>query len=89
LIVCYCIVKKGVKYSGKIIVFTAFVPYLFLSILFLRGIFLAGALEGLKYLFVPNFEALFNYKIWVDAFVQVFYQISVATGTIVNLSSMK
>jgi SNF family Na+-dependent transporter len=27
--------------------------------------------------------------IWVDAFVQVFYQISIACGTVINFSSMK
>ncbi len=89
MIICFYIVKNGVKTSGKITIFTATIPYLLFIVLLIRGIFLDGASEGLYYLFVPKIEKLFNIGIWVDAFVQVFYQISIACGTIINFSSMK
>ncbi len=51
VLICYYIVKNGVKASGKIIAFTSLSPYLFLLILLIRGMFLEGANEGLTYLF--------------------------------------
>jgi solute carrier family 6 amino acid transporter-like protein 5/7/9/14 len=43
LVICFYIVKKGVKTSGRIAIFTATIPYLFFIILLIRGIFLEGA----------------------------------------------
>lgn len=36
--------------------YTVTFPYLLLIILFIRGVTLPGAGEGLKYLFIPNFQ---------------------------------
>lgn len=69
--------------------FTALMPYFFFVILGVRGLYLEGAMEGLKYLFVPDFTKLFRSEIWIDAIVQVFYQMTVAISGIINLSSMK
>jgi SNF family Na+-dependent transporter len=41
---CYFIVRKGVKQSGKIIVFTAIFPYVLFVIMLIRGLFLPGAM---------------------------------------------
>ena len=60
LIICYFVIKNGVKTSGKIIVFTAMVPYIFFIILGIKGMFLDGAIEGLSYLFIPDFKKLFR-----------------------------
>jgi SNF family Na+-dependent transporter len=54
LVICYFVIRKGVKTSGKIITFTAIAPYFLFIILFLRGIFLDGAGRGIKYLFMPD-----------------------------------
>jgi hypothetical protein len=40
MLICFYIVKNGVKTSGKIIIFTATIPYFFFIILLVRGIFL-------------------------------------------------
>lgn len=83
------VVRKGVKTSGKIIMVTALMPYVFFFILLIRAFFLSGALTGLKYLLVPDFSKLFAIEIWIDAVVQVFYQMTVACSGIINLSSLK
>ena len=83
------VIKNGVKTSGKIIMVTALLPYVFFTILLLRGFFLSGAGTGLKYLLLPDFTKLFALEIWIDAIVQVFYQMTVACSGIINLSSMK
>lgn len=89
LLVCHMIVKNGVKQSGKVVVVTALLPFVFLLLLLVRGLFLDGVSDGLAYLFKPKWEKLFTWSIWVDALVQVFYQLSIAMGAIVNMSSMK
>jgi SNF family Na+-dependent transporter len=53
------IVKKGVKTSGKIVIVTSLMPYFFFIILAVRGMFLDGALDGIKFLLIPDFSKLF------------------------------
>jgi len=60
LVICYFVIRKGVKTSGKIIMFTAIAPYFLFVILFFRGIFLDGAGRGIAYLFMPKFSKLFG-----------------------------
>jgi solute carrier family 6 amino acid transporter-like protein 5/7/9/14 len=64
VLICYWVVAKGVKQSGKIIVFTALFPYVLFVIMFVRGIYLPGATDGLKMLF--QFKGnLFSPIIWL------------------------
>lgn len=55
----------------------------------MRGLFLEGALDGLLYLFEPNWSKLWTTQIWIDATVQAFYQLSVGIGTLYSIASMK
>lgn len=87
--ICYLVVKKGVKTSGKVIVYTSLMPYFLFFILAVQGMFLDGAMDGIRYLLVPDFTKLFAIEIWIDAIVQVFYQMSIAVAGIMNLSSLK
>ncbi len=86
--ICYWIVAKGVKQNGKIIVFTALFPYLLFIIMFLRGIFLPGATDGLRLLleFKGN---IFSPTVWFEAIIQVFYQLTLACSGIIHMSSMR
>jgi SNF family Na+-dependent transporter len=77
-----------VKSSGKIVAITATAPFVLLFVLMLRGVFLEGAGQGLKYLFEPRWEKIWSGEIWTDAMVQVFYQMGVGMGTLACLSSM-
>lgn len=56
--------------------------------MFVRGIFLPGAIDGLKLLFTFKGN-IFNPTIWFEAVIQVFYQLTLACSGIVHLSSMK
>lgn len=58
-------------------------------ILVLRGLFLDGAMEGIIFLFKPNWSLLWSPSIWIDATTQVFYQLTIGVGTMVNLSTQK
>lgn len=74
----YFILRKGTKSVGKVIGFTVGAPFVLLFILILRAVTLPGAMEGLNYFLKPDFSALLGIKVWIEAYTQVFYSLSVA-----------
>jgi solute carrier family 6 GABA transporter-like protein 1 len=86
--ICYYIIAKGLKQTGKIIVFTALFPYILFIIMLLRGIALPGAFSGLKMLLEVKGN-LFSPTVWFEAITQVFYQLTLACAGILHMSSMK
>lgn len=64
-------------------------PYVFFVMLAIRGLFLSGSELGIKYMFEPDWSKLWKPKIWLDALVQVFYQLSIASAGVINYSSKK
>ena len=57
-IACYFCIWKGVKWTGKVVYFTSMFPYVLLLILLVRGLMLEGAMDGIKYLFIPDLSKL-------------------------------
>ena len=72
IIVYFCI-WKSIKATGKVVYFTATVPYLLLFVFMARGCTLPGAMEGLKFLFYPKWEMMLDAKVWVYAAAQVLF----------------
>lgn len=75
-LIYYCI-RNGVSSVSKVVNFTVAAPVVLLLILAIRGFLLPGMAEGLKVFFIPDFSALKDITLWVDAFGQVFYSLSV------------
>ena len=77
-------VKDGIEKANKI-----FMPLLaiLVVIILIRGITLPGALAGLDYMFKPDFSKLLNPQVWIAAYGQVFYSMSVAFGIMITYSS--
>ncbi|XP_029665148.1 sodium- and chloride-dependent glycine transporter 1-like [Formica exsecta] len=86
-IIVFLCLSKGVQSSGKVVYFTALFPYVVLVALFVRGILLPGANEGILFYLTPDWKRLMSAKVWGDAAVQIFFALSPAWGGLITLSS--
>lgn len=77
-------VKGGIERASKIMM-----PLLFIMVLALIGriVFLPGALEGINYLFEPDFSKIFDAKVWSAAYGQIFFTLSVGFAIMLAYSS--
>ncbi|MGL6025395.1 MAG: sodium-dependent transporter, partial [Cetobacterium sp.] len=82
--ICYKGVKAGIEKYNKILL-----PCLLTIILIIviRGVTLEGATLGLNKLFTPDWTKLGNPKVWIAAYGQVFFSLSVGTGIMMTYSS--
>uniref|UniRef100_A0A915BNF2 Transporter n=1 Tax=Parascaris univalens TaxID=6257 RepID=A0A915BNF2_PARUN len=80
-------VFKGIGSIGWAVTITATLPYLLLGILLLRGVSLAGANEGLAFLFKPKMEELWSIPMWKAAAEQVFYSLGIDAGPLISMAS--
>lgn len=78
---------KGPKTVGKVVYYTVIIPWIILIVLVVRGVTLPGALEGLKFYLTPQFSALLNYKVWLAAYSQVFFSLTIGFGVQITYAS--
>ncbi len=83
----YLILFKGVKVVGKVVIWTVTIPWAILIIMVVRGLTLPGAMEGLKFYLTPDFSVLLKPNVWLAAYGQVFFTLSLAMGTLIVYSS--
>lgn len=82
--VLYKGVKKGIELANKIFLPTLVVLFL---IIVLRAITLDGAVEGLNVFFKPNWDQIMSGKVWIAAYSQIFFSLSIAFAIMVTYSS--
>lgn len=75
-LIYYCI-RDGAKSVGKVIKYTVFLPVILLLVMAIRGCTMPGAAEGLAKMWIPDFTALSQPQLWVDAVGQVFFSLSI------------
>jgi len=86
-IAIYFILRKGTKSVGKVIGFTVGAPIVLLLVLIIRAVTLPGAMEGLNYFLKPDFAALLNIRVWIEAYAQIFFTLSLGMGIMYAYSS--
>ncbi len=78
---------KGPNTVGKVVYYTVIIPWIILIVLVIRGITLPGAIEGLKFYLTPKFSALLDYKVWLAAYSQVFFSLTIGFGVQITYAS--
>ena len=77
-------VSKGIELACKICM-----PLLFVltCVLVIRGITLPGATDGLEYMFKPDWSMLTHSGVWVAAYGQIFFSLSIAFGIMISYAN--
>ena len=83
----YLILHKGIKSIGKVVAITVPLPTILLLILVIRGITLPGASAGLNFYLSPNFSKIFSPSVWLAAYAQTFFSLSLAQGIMILYAS--
>jgi neurotransmitter:Na+ symporter, NSS family len=77
-------VARGIEKANKF-----FLPLLVVlfAVLVVRALFLPGAIDGLNAFFTPNWQALSDPGVWIAAYSQIFFSLSIAFGIMLTYSS--
>lgn len=78
---------KGAKTVSKVVYATVFLPWLILIIFVIRGVTLPGSMDGLTFYLQPHFGKLLDPSVWVAAYGQIFYSLSLGFGIMIAYAS--
>lgn len=82
--ICYKGVSGGIEKLNKVLLPTLFIIMIIITI---RSVMLPGASLGLNKLLSPDWSKVADPKVWINAYGQVFYSLSLAMGIMVTYSS--
>ncbi|WP_455208012.1 sodium-dependent transporter [Kaarinaea lacus] len=82
--VVYRGVQRGIELANKILMPTLL---LLTAILVFWSMTLDGAIDGLKAYITPDFSKLSNPKVWIDAYSQIFFTLSLGFGIMIAYAS--
>lgn len=77
-------IKKGIEVANRIMIPTLVVVFI---IIVLRAVTLDGAIDGLNAFFEPDFSEILNPSVWVAAYGQIFFSMSIAFAIMITYSS--
>ncbi|MTE23586.1 sodium-dependent transporter [Microbacterium sp. ZXX196] len=79
-------VVRGIQRANVVIIPLLVVAFL---VLVIRALFLPGAIDGLNEFFTPDFAALADPSVWIAAYSQIFFSLSVAFGIMITYASYR
>src|SRR5690625_5247406 len=77
-------VKRGIEVANRIMIPTLVVVFL---IIVIRAVTLPGAITGLDAFFKPDFSQILSPTVWVAAYGQIFFSLSIAFAIMITYSS--
>ncbi|WP_407272552.1 sodium-dependent transporter [Radiobacillus sp. PE A8.2] len=77
-------IKKGIEVANKIFIPALIVLFL---IIVVRAVTLPGALDGLDAFFKPDWSMIKNGQVWVAAYGQIFFSLSIAFAIMITYAS--
>lgn len=82
------VLAAGVQ-KGLAVVAQVFIPVLAVAfaVLVVIALTLPGAAEGLNAFFTPNFAALADPNVWIAAYTQIFFSLSIGFGIMITYAS--
>jgi len=83
----FLVIFKGVKVVGKVVTWTVGIPWVLILILIVRGITLQGSANGLDFYLRPDFSQLLNPTVWLGAYGQIFFSLSLGFGIMIAYAS--
>lgn len=82
--ICYKGVKGGIEKANKVLLPTLICIMIIIAI---KAVNLEGAAIGLNTLFTPDWSKVMEPKVWIAAYGQVFFSLSLAMGIMMTYSS--
>ncbi|MTV27671.1 sodium-dependent transporter [Nitriliruptoraceae bacterium ZYF776] len=77
-------VKKGIERANKVLIPLLVVTF---GVLVVRALTLEGAMDGLDALFTPDWGAMTDGSIWIAAYGQIFFSLSVGFAIMITYAS--
>ena len=85
--IVYLIIHKGVESVSKVVMLTVPLPFVLLILLAVKGAMLDGSTVGLEYYLKPDLSRIGEVDIWLAAYGQIFFTLSLAQGVMIAYSS--
>jgi len=86
-VLIFIILYKGVSRIGKVVIITVPLACILFVLLAIRGLTLPGAVDGVSYYLTPDFSRLLDVNVWLAAYAQVFFSLSLAQGIMISYAS--
>ncbi|MHC4480425.1 MAG: SLC5/6 family protein [Planctomycetota bacterium] len=83
----FLIIFKGIRNVGRVVMITVPLPVALLVVVLIRGLTLPGSTTGLIYYLTPNWELLKDPGVWMAAYGQIFFSLSLGFGILIAYAS--
>jgi NSS family neurotransmitter:Na+ symporter len=77
-------VSDGLERANKILVPAIWILVIVLAV---RGLTLPGGIQGLNFYLEPQFDQILNADVWISAFGQIYFTLSVGLGIMITYAS--